>query len=502
MSGFDRYFHAPYRGVRAYVFAKVFLVMMALDTWMLMIGHAGRYGVDGFNVAHFGWLDWVAPRTSASLYVAVLLLTGLLALTIALGGAHRLGLALLFLLYTFSWSMSMLDSYQHHYFVSCVLLCLVFFPPLQAADVIEPDAISSTKQALRSDVIYLLVTSGALAAYAVFNVSAHPWLFFCACAGAIAVATFVRARSRDSGNAQLTTGFGYNLLGATVAVLYTFTSIAKMDTQWVAGHSIRRISSASKVFAPLVDLAAQLGIPNESFWSLLSTSVIPVELTIAVGYLLAPLQDAKTSRPLRWLTIATAWFALSLHVGAEAMGLEIGWFSYYMLLLACCFLLPGRAVQTLALLVTRPAHWLTSQLNELGSDSASRRTLETLLTAAAVGVVLTTIGYLLDLPGAAAATIVAAVTLIAITLHGVSRGNARWVRRLALTTGCAGALMWAAIASSEVRWDFYRYLGGDLSRRGLRTEALDAYVKGERYAPRGQTRRDKIDELRRQLSGQ
>ena len=39
------------------------------------------------------------------------------------------------MLYTFSWSMSMLDSYQHHYFVSLVLLCLAFFPPTAAAEI-------------------------------------------------------------------------------------------------------------------------------------------------------------------------------------------------------------------------------------------------------------------------------------------------------------------------------------------------------------------------------
>src|SRR5215510_6447328 len=103
-----------------------------------MIGHAGRYGVDGFNVAHFGWLDALMPTPTAALYVGVLLGTGLLALAAALSGPRRPALAALFLLYTFSWSMSMLDSYQHHYFVSSVLLCLVFFPQLRASDVHAP----------------------------------------------------------------------------------------------------------------------------------------------------------------------------------------------------------------------------------------------------------------------------------------------------------------------------------------------------------------------------
>ena len=56
--------------------------------------------------------------------------------------------------------------------------------------------------------------------------------------------------------------------------------------------------------------------------------------------------------------------------------------------------------------------------------------------------------------------------------------------------------MWLAIAASPVRWDFYRYLGGDLSRRGELRAALDAYVRGERYAPRARAVRRRSRELR------
>jgi hypothetical protein len=59
--------------------------------------------------------------------------------------------------------------------------------------------------------------------------------------------------------------------------------------------------------------------------------------------------------------------------------------------------------------------------------------------------------------------------------------------------------MWTAIAATDARWDYYRYLGGDLQRRGQSREALDAYLKGERYAPKGSSRRTKIRELQREL---
>ena len=59
--------------------------------------------------------------------------------------------------------------------------------------------------------------------------------------------------------------------------------------------------------------------------------------------------------------------------------------------------------------------------------------------------------------------------------------------------------MLATIASSEVRWDYYRYLGGDLARRGESEAALSVYLKGERYAPKGQSRLKKIRKLQQQL---
>ncbi|HEX4352537.1 MAG TPA: hypothetical protein VHZ95_06480, partial [Polyangiales bacterium] len=422
MNAFDRYFHAPFRGVRAYAFSKLFLAMVALDTWMLMIGHAGRYGVDGFNVAHFGWLDRMIPVPTATLYVGVLLLTGLLALATALGGSHPLALFALFLLYTFSWSMSMLDSYQHHYFVSSILLCLVFFPRLSSSELMRERG----PRPARRDIAYLIVAGAAIAGYALIDMKDHPLVWFTVCAGTLVVATWLCSRQRRSERPVMANGFGFNLLGASVGILYAYTSIAKMDEQWIAGNTIRRISSAGRVFAPLADFAANFGISNERFWSLLSTSVIPLELTVALSYLIAVVQDSSRSR---WPRIATAcafWLAVSLHVGAEAMGLEIGWFSYYMLALACAFLLPGPAIETLALFLTLPSRWIASLLAD--ESAKARRASELLIAIAGVAIVLFAVAYLIDLPGAFGAASVAVGALIAWGIVAAVRGDVGYVR--------------------------------------------------------------------------
>ena len=56
-----------------------------------------------------------------------------------------------------------------------------------------------------------------------------------------------------------------------------------------------------------------------------------------------------------------------------------------------------------------------------------------------------------------------------------------------------------AVASTDVRFDYYRYLGGDQYRRGELEAALQTYLRGERYAKSGQSRRAKIEEIKRKL---
>jgi hypothetical protein len=527
VNGFDRYFHGRFAAARAYLFSRLFLVLVALDAWTLMIGHAGRYGVDGFNVAHFAWLDAILPQPTAAMYVGVLLATGLLALALAIGGTHRFALAGLFLLYTLSWAMSMLDSYQHHYFVSTVLLCLVFFPELRASDVhpqvpaivepppaagesrnakakekAKPKAKAKPKPADTSRLttwIYVAFGWLVLAAYVSIPAPKHEAALLCACAAVLAAATWIHSVRRKP-VPPLAEGFGFNLLGATAGILYVYTSIAKMDAGWRDGHTITRISAAKRVFAPLVELAGGLGISEDAFWSLFATSVIPIELTIAVTYLVSVRADSSESRWPKRIALLGWVLAMMLHLGAEAMELEIGWFSYYMMLFACAFLLPARNVDSLASLITFPANFIRAQLADLLAPEPGKSNLGgTLAITAAVAVTLGMVGKQLDLPGAITACVSAAGVLALAAVAASLRGRSAEMRSLALGTGAAAALMWLALALSPARWDYYRFLGGDLKRRNEPAAALEAYERGERYAPKGQSRQDQIDGLRKQL---
>ena len=117
------FFGAVHEG-RTRFFTRAALALLALDCWLIMVPHGGRYGAGGFNVSHFNWLDHLQPDPTRALYGALLLSSGALSLTAALGVIRRSTLVWITLLYTWAWAMSQLDSYQHHYYLSLVLICL------------------------------------------------------------------------------------------------------------------------------------------------------------------------------------------------------------------------------------------------------------------------------------------------------------------------------------------------------------------------------------------
>ena len=55
------------------------------------------------------------------------------------------------------------------------------------------------------------------------------------------------------------------------------------------------------------------------------------------------------------------------------------------------------------------------------------------------------------------------------------------------------------LASSDMRWDYWRNVGGDHRRRHEWAEAVVAYTKANEYAPEGEDRNRQLDEVTEQL---
>jgi len=294
MTAWERYWFGPVAAVRPYLLMRVVYAVLALDVWVVQVPRGSRYGIDGFNVAHFAWLDAVQPLPSPALYVGLMLSVGLLALVCALADPGRSARALVALLYTYGWAMSQHDAYQHHYFLSLVLTLFVFFPRLRGGD---------------------------LAAAARASVSA----------------------------------WAYVLLAVTVSVVYTFAGAAKLDAAWRAGE-ILRVLDYRLDMAPLEAWAEGIGISSGWLWSAMSWGTVAMEWSLAAVYLTAARRDDPDRRVIRLIAWPALLIAVAFHASAEVvLRLRIGWFSYYMLAFACVYFLPAAPLRAVTAAAMRRA---------------------------------------------------------------------------------------------------------------------------------------------------
>lgn len=454
MKPLERYFFGDVDAIRPYLLQRGILLLLAFDSWLDLLPHGGRYGAGGFNVAHFGWLDAIAPTPTPGLYSGLIILVGLLALTQALIRPSKLMLFILCGLFTYGWSMSMLDSYQHHYLLSLVLFCVAFFPRLTSADLWPNPAERSAGGKQSAD-------------------------------------------GEQSVGLRTISAWPYVLLGCTLSIVYLFTAVTKTSPDWREGSPLANLGRTA-LFQDLQSYFGDLGWSADVFWTRVATSTVLLQLGIFAGYLLASTQD-RTERPwLRFLVWPWALLPLSFHAAVEQMDLQIGWFSAYVIVAAAVFFLPARLLRAITFSLTwlprrsldALSRWLENDEPESQSVSIGLALAVALVTALIVGAT--------DLPGSVGASLVFAILIAA---HGVRLAQRSTERLRAWLVGCAlaGGCFWLALSQSEARFDYYRWMAGDLRRRQDYAGALEAYEKANRYAPPGKDRRAKEEEMRRRL---
>ncbi|MCU0671217.1 MAG: HTTM domain-containing protein [Myxococcota bacterium] len=565
MTLFERYLFARVDSVRPWLLQRLFLVLFAFDCWVDHASHAGRYGFGDFNVAHFGWLDALAPTPSPGIYVGTILLAGLVAFAMAMTRPSRVGLGIVCALYTYGWAMSMLDSYQHHYLLSFVLLAMTFFPRLVRDDVFPVASERGVRVGgalLAYGLLELVVgVAGGQTPLGLFGPGNHlptpAWIWLvrgslALLGGLLAflpkeepkvdapvatpepivtsaveapkgkrkkgkkqsklqapspradelVATKSAADPADSGKKSAkdaskgaasfaasrklaiptpnTVAWGYVLLTMTTAIVYFYTAITKMSGDWREGHALRRLGQ-SELLLGFESYVTTEGLPlfgtmaAATFWKLLGTGAILVQIVACVAYLLAPLADAPSSPRLRrWLPLF-ALAPLSFHLLTEVgLVLEIGWFSYYMLLMAFVVLAPARWLRVLG------EGW--SELSAKLAHHAQR--IPTPARAALMLAALGLAGFTIDLPGALVATTLAALLALIGIAVALRDGLPLAGGGLAGATALSGVLLALAISQSEVRFDYYRFLGGEHRRHDEPVEALAAYEKANEHVLR------------------
>jgi hypothetical protein len=439
MEAWEHYWFGPVAAIRPYLLVKGGLCLLAFDAWMQRVPHGGRYGEGGFNVAHFRWLDAVQPLPSAGLYVGLMLAVGMLAMVCVLTDMGPGALALLALMWTYGWAMSMHDSYQHHYLLSLILTALVFLPRLRVHDVYPTGVVTKARKG---------------------------------------------RKSRPSSDAEpRVSSWAFVLLAVNIGIVYAFTALTKLDTEWRTGQVFQQQAGME----PVVAWFARHGVSREMFSGAVAPTMAALECLIAVGYVLAVRVDAN---PKRWLRIVAGLgfvLAAGFHVGAELfLPLRIEWFSYYMILLACIYFLPRSLLRAGGALLAWPvrlaARWAFASATATTRTRPSHIVLTVIALTAVVGL-LGAAGSSLALPGADTVGWLIASVLVGGTVLAFVRGRQQDAMRYVLATGLAGGVMWAAIGQSTVRVQYHRFVGDQLQTRGNLAAALEAYQEAARYAP-------------------
>ncbi|MCO4745103.1 MAG: HTTM domain-containing protein [Proteobacteria bacterium] len=125
VSLWERFWSHPFSATRIALFRFFFFACVAFESFR-DLEHAPRYGAGGFNVPHFDWLI-ALPVPSRYAMVVLFLAQFALALRVAFGLGGRITVWALTAVYGYTYFISQLDSYQHHYmvFLFLVLMSLV-----------------------------------------------------------------------------------------------------------------------------------------------------------------------------------------------------------------------------------------------------------------------------------------------------------------------------------------------------------------------------------------
>jgi len=511
----DQWAFGPIAAVRPYLATRVLLWILAFDVWTTHLGAAWRYGTADFNVAHFALLD-ALPIPTASGYVAMLaLVSSGAAVAATMKRPPRWLTIAVAVLYLWGWSSSMHDSYQHHYLISWLLLAIAVIPSRDATELFGPP--SSQPDGVWDQLATL--PHGLVP-------RTHAWTFRLLCIGP--------------------------------ATVYGYTAIAKLEPEWRNGEALAALTHGGQGLESATESLRSLGVIGDEVWPFLGGTTIAIQIVVSLAYALVPVADLdlgevhaadrlrgwalgagavlmlgggmlwySLGHPMllglptlvgvglvvwssqRWGTasgtaLATGaargvgvlgWIATTaFHLGAEAMGLEIGWFSYYMIALATAMLVPSHWLGALVLVPTLAHRWLRGWMDP--KPLGSLPPLALALIAAGLACKLASD---VRVPGADLGLGVAAVAILGAGIASTARESLRRP-----TLGAAVGLLlcvagtYASLGRTEEQYDFFRFAGGDFRRRGEVNEAFQAYTEALDLAPTDEDReriRARLEEL-------
>ncbi len=265
------------------------------------------------------------------------------------------------------------------------------------------------------------------------------------------------------------------LIYVEVSIVYFFTAVTKTSGDWLNGWALNRIIHTDFMREFLSWMGGVTGTGELGGYAITGWTIMLWQFFVATAFLFPKL------RPLACIT------GPMFHILVEVIDLKIGWFSYYMIALYYILLFPDRWFLALA----RPVGALLQPLRPIATwlrTPGPTDPTTAWMAAAAVGMVSGAAVWQW-LPAAGGTSIALVVGLLAGAAvapwprpapHGYGRA-------LAQLLGVAAMLV--SLHGSGALYDYHRFWGGDLKRRGELESAAAHYESANRLAPEGEPAR-------------
>lgn len=280
--------------------------------------------------------------------------------------------------------------------------------------------------------------------------------------------------------------WGASLLYAQVSIVYLFTALSKASEYWLNGWALEQQISTGWMRQAMRAFESGFGLTDGTSYALAARAVFAWQLLAAVSFVVPKLRAfACITGPL-------------FHGTVELIGVEVRWFSYYMITIYYVLLFPESWFRSTSEFVRQR---LRGTRNLLRRAIEATRTLTGLtdgrrpaLTGAAViGSAL--LGALTPFPGSLGLAVsLGALVLLAEVGPGAQSGRSRTLPRLATELAFSGLIVLVP-RHTDSAYNYYRYLGGDLSRRGDTEGAIRAYERAIELKPGPDSRHKKLAEL-------
>lgn len=210
-------------------------------------------------------------------------------------------------------------------------------------------------------------------------------------------------------------------------------------------------------------------------WSAAKGEPYFLPMLCCAGYLVATTQDRLELPGLDVAVPVLAVAPLTFHIATP----QQGWLPVYMIGVALIAFAPKRWLHAVGRLLTRPARNLVEERDVEGLDERASR----VFYASLLGLVVAPmVSIFVDLPGVKTGCMLTAIAMLLVMgrqLYLTPRFRPIW-RVASLVAACFA--LWLTVASSDVRFDYYRNAAADAQRRGDESGAEVYRDKAARYA--------------------